>query len=297
MDVGLYSIFGGHQVDIVPHVFEHYMDQGIDPDNFFIAYHDNPVFPELKEKYFDHFDKFGIQPKFVFGGELSTYTGKWPLLLDKLRSMSRTKWMVRIDMDELHEYPNGLDAIVSDCDNYGYDYVIGVWVDRLDVDGVFKKIERDVSLWEQFPLVLMDYARLDHLFEVADKIHSENAPYFIDTKKYRPRGSKMALARTVLPHTQSSHVIDDVSRYRRFPKLAHTHHFKFSESCVVHCELMADNKYSESRLSVLDKLEYDKEKNSINMELVRYLIQTIETPKPFYINDNFPSNLPEPSWL
>jgi len=300
MDVGLYAIFGGHQVDIVPHIFRHYINQGIDPENFYIAYHDNPNFQELKDQYYSYFDEYGVQPKIVIDGDLQANNGKWPSILDHLRSTCSNEWIVRIDMDEFHEYPNGLSELIEQCSNY--DYVIGVWADRLAVDGKFNKIQKDVSLWKQFPLIFTDYAKLEFLADTAKNNLNDNylvkkPPYFTHTKKYRPVGSKMALARTKFSHAGSSHTIADHAKCRRFPVLITTHHFRFTDSCVVHCDVLSENEYSDARKNVLRYLQYDKITNSINMNLIKFLIQEIETPKGFYYNENYPTNLPEPSWL
>jgi hypothetical protein len=75
-----------------------------------------------------------------------------PLLHALTRADAPDEWFVLADVDELQVYPDALSEILKYCDQRGYDYVEGCFVDRVAADGTLKPAEPGKDLWTQFPL-------------------------------------------------------------------------------------------------------------------------------------------------
>jgi len=61
-------------------------------------------------------------------------------------------WVLTADVDELQVYPQALPRFLKECDELGYTFVRGRFIDRIGVDGRLPTIQPLESLWGQFPL-------------------------------------------------------------------------------------------------------------------------------------------------
>jgi hypothetical protein len=68
------------------------------------------------------------------------------------REAAPEDWVISADVDELHEYPEPLDAFLARCARERVDCVQGVFIDRLAIDGRLAPVLPEPSIWEQFPL-------------------------------------------------------------------------------------------------------------------------------------------------
>jgi len=59
-------------------------------------------------------------------------------------------WIVIADIDEFHEFSMSLADAVTYCEDMGYDYISGYFLDRLGVDGELPELQG--NLWDVFPL-------------------------------------------------------------------------------------------------------------------------------------------------
>jgi hypothetical protein len=63
-------------------------------------------------------------------------------------------WWVVSDIDEFHLYPNDdLRKLISDCEENGWEMARGGFIDRIGEGGNFPAIRKDVSLWQQMPVM------------------------------------------------------------------------------------------------------------------------------------------------
>lgn len=63
----------------------------------------------------------------------------------------RSPWIVAADLDEFHEFPDQLPALVRHMDKHGIDHVRGRFVDRMARNGL-PEYQASQTLWQQFPL-------------------------------------------------------------------------------------------------------------------------------------------------
>jgi hypothetical protein len=61
-------------------------------------------------------------------------------------------WVLHADVDELQVYPDCLPDLLESCDDRGYRFVKGRFVDRIAADGRLVPIESGSPLWDQFPV-------------------------------------------------------------------------------------------------------------------------------------------------
>jgi hypothetical protein len=61
-------------------------------------------------------------------------------------------WWVVADIDEFHLYPkDDLQYVINNCEENGWDYVRGGFIDRIGENGEFSELVENTSIWEQFP--------------------------------------------------------------------------------------------------------------------------------------------------
>ena len=56
------------------------------------------------------------------------------------------------DDDEFHVYPKPINELIEDCEENGYKFITGAFLDRIGKDGRFPKINDDSDIWKEFPL-------------------------------------------------------------------------------------------------------------------------------------------------
>lgn len=138
----------GEYADVLPHMLSHYQSLGI--DDFIIHAHatssDDPILAKIST--------YAAEVGAVVA---STSIVPWITSLNSvLYTISRSEysddWFIIADQDELQSYPDNLRSIIRYCDQNGYTFIEGSLVDRLSLDGKLNKVNRDQTIWEQFPL-------------------------------------------------------------------------------------------------------------------------------------------------
>ena len=138
----------GHNPNMLYHMIEHYQDI---VDDVFVNVYDNGKNKNLVGEVEDVLSHYGL--KIYNISKHPPYD--WNHVTHLYNETKRTKpndWWVISDDDEFHEYPKPLEEIIYDCEENGWEFVSGGFLDRLGVDGTFPKITKDSDVWEQFPL-------------------------------------------------------------------------------------------------------------------------------------------------
>lgn len=208
-NVKLLSVVGDCDLDLLPAFLNHFLTQGVETDGFFITYH-NAVQRNL-EPGLDIFSHFGIEPKIL-------WTGPWVdpqdmqdskmyfLSLLRRRYCSPEDWIVYADADEHHQYASSLDGMIKICEAEGYDYVSGVWIDRVARNGTFDAVDPAMAISQQYPIGTVISKEL--------------------FQKRRKSTTKMMLARQdVIPKNAGFHEPKD-DHWRCYPQKMLVHHFK-----------------------------------------------------------------------
>ena len=81
-----------------------------------------------------------------FNWEYVTY------LYNQTKMLFPNDWWIVADDDELQIYSKVISDIIKICDESGYEFVTGGFVDRIGKNGTFPEIKEDSNLWELFPM-------------------------------------------------------------------------------------------------------------------------------------------------
>ena len=75
-------------------------------------------------------------------------------LYNETKLLKPDDWWIVADDDEFHIYPKPINELIEDCDENGYKFITGAFLDRIGEGGRFPKILPfdDSDIWEEFPL-------------------------------------------------------------------------------------------------------------------------------------------------
>lgn len=139
----------GHGIELLPHFIGHYQ-QHVDEIN--IVVYETEQFPTLSKdvrEIISNYDNVKIVKTHkdrIFDWERVT------MLYNYITNKNPNDWWVIADIDEFHLYKNdNLQSIIKNCNDFGYVLVRGGFIDRIGPDGEFVDIQKDKSIWEQFP--------------------------------------------------------------------------------------------------------------------------------------------------
>lgn len=129
-------------------MLQHYRNQGI--ESIHVNIHAN----EIDERRITEIQKIASESGAI---SIKTTVTPWSQIINPLLyRLSRVEypkdWFVLADSDEFQVYPDDLKNILQYCDQKGFDYVEGCFIDRLALDGKLQAVKPCQSLWDQFPL-------------------------------------------------------------------------------------------------------------------------------------------------
>ncbi len=73
-------------------------------------------------------------------------------LYNETKLLKPDDWWIVADDDELHVYPKPINELIEDCEEHGYKFITGAFLDRIGEKGRFPKIFGDSDIWKEFPL-------------------------------------------------------------------------------------------------------------------------------------------------
>jgi hypothetical protein len=66
-------------------------------------------------------------------------------LYNETKLLKPNDWWIVSDDDELHVYPKPINELIEDCEENGYKFITGAFLDRIGEEGRFPKIYDDRS--------------------------------------------------------------------------------------------------------------------------------------------------------
>ena len=75
-------------------------------------------------------------------------------LYNETKLLKPDDWWIVADDDEVHIYPKPINELLEDCEENGYKFITGAFLDRIGENGKFPKILPfdDSDIWDEFPL-------------------------------------------------------------------------------------------------------------------------------------------------
>ena len=293
---------GGIQYEVFEHFINHHIAMGIKKENIVFCYHKNTDIEERYDTIWKNiFKKFNLKHSVIIECPFDTQRMQIEPLVEIKKSLPVNCWIVRTDTDAFIELPYHKNNIPEFChylNKNNYTHAIAVTVDRLSLNGSFKDIDNNNSVFEQFPLILKDNARLRSLMKLAT-----GQPVKKNKKNVyeRPKQSLVFASRNFIEQTQSVHQLDypedpNLSVYK---KLGILHHFKYDASYKTKHAFggsILGEKYHRAFFSDIHKTFYRDEEH-LCLEKISEAYEHQKEPKVLTFNPNFPSYIGEPKWL
>lgn len=134
----------GHNTVMLPHMLSHYKEI---VDNIYVVVYlqteDDPVLQQVED--------LGITPHKVVIEEKFNWN-KVTDLYNEVKSEKPEEWWIVADDDELQVYPSPPKELIKECEENGWEFITGGFLDRIGIDGTLPKINKDSNVWEEFPL-------------------------------------------------------------------------------------------------------------------------------------------------
>ena len=211
----------GENTHILPHMLKHYEDK---VDKICVVVYRQSENDGILEE----IEELGIEPYLVVT-EPKYNWNRVTDLYNKVKYDFPNEWWIVSDDDELQIYPYNINDIITDCNNKGYTFVTGGFLDRIGIDGTFPTVDRDTNLHKAFPL----------------------AGFF----RYPMSGAcpnKVTLMKGSQPITPGQHYAAfangnswGTNHPKRMPieeVFTQVHHFKWDDTCVRRIRKVANNK-------------------------------------------------------
>ena len=139
----------GHNTTMLRHMLQHYKD--IVDDIFVVVYlssDKDKVLSEVKEITRDlniDIHKQTIEEPFNWERVTELY--------NETKLLKPNDWWIVSDDDEFHLYPKPIHELIEDCEENGYKFITGAFLDRIGEGGKFPAVYDDSDIWKEFPLV------------------------------------------------------------------------------------------------------------------------------------------------
>ena len=133
----------GHNTTMLPHMLKHYQD--IVDEIFVVVYrqHEN-------DGILEDIESLGIKPYKV----VTEPKFNWERVTELYNEVKMTKpneWWIVSDDDEFHLYPKPIREMIDECDENGWEFITGGFIDRIGENGTFPKVKKESNIWELFP--------------------------------------------------------------------------------------------------------------------------------------------------
>jgi hypothetical protein len=132
----------GRNTHILPHMLKHYEDK-VDK-NYIVVYRQDDNDGILEEV-----EELGIKPFWVVTDKKYNWE-RVTHIYNTVKSKKPNDWWIVSDDDELQVYTDSLDSIIRHCENKGYDFVTGGFLDRIGTNGTFPEVGRETDIHKAF---------------------------------------------------------------------------------------------------------------------------------------------------
>ena len=133
----------GHNITMLPHMLNYYKDI---VDNIFVI-----VYRQHKDDgILNEIEKLGITPHKVVT-EPKFNWNKVTELYNETKMTKPNDWWIVSDDDEIQIYPEDISTMISKCEDNGWEFITGGFLDRIGENGHFPTIEHKSNIWELFP--------------------------------------------------------------------------------------------------------------------------------------------------
>lgn len=139
----------GHGIELLPHFIQHYRQ---DVDEINIVVYSSEKYPDIEDDVTNIVKKYD-NVKIIHSEKWREYDWEHvTFLYNYFKRQYPEDWWVIADIDEFQIYSKPIREIVKDCEENGWGFVTGGFIDRVGHDGEFPEIYDEASIWKQFPM-------------------------------------------------------------------------------------------------------------------------------------------------
>jgi hypothetical protein len=99
----------------------------------------------------DEIKSLGITPHKIVTEEKFNWE-RVTQLYNEIKQTKPHEWWVVSDDDEFHVYPKPIREMISDCEENGWEFITGGFLDRIGENGEFPLVTKETNIWKKFPL-------------------------------------------------------------------------------------------------------------------------------------------------
>ena len=137
----------GHNTTMLYHMLQHYSPI---VDNFYVNIYANYENDPIIEEATSICSELGIEPHKVWIEKPFNWD-KVTEIYNETISLKPDDWWIVADDDELQVYSKPIQDIIDECEENGWEYVRGGFIDRIGEDGNFPKITKESDIWKEMP--------------------------------------------------------------------------------------------------------------------------------------------------
>jgi len=129
----------GHNTTMLHHMLRHYQHNVKEIFVVLYAHHkDDPVIEEGKQI----LEKFNLKPYKIAIEEAFNWE-RVTELYNETTSLKPDEWWIVSDDDEFHLYPKPIREMIDECDENGWEFITGGFIDRIGENGTFPKVKKE----------------------------------------------------------------------------------------------------------------------------------------------------------
>lgn len=204
----------GNNITMLPHMIKHYQD--VVDEIYVVVYRqdeNDTILSDIEELGIKPY-KVVVEPKY-----------NWERVTELYNEVKQTKpneWWIVSDDDEFHIYPKPIREMIGECEEHGWEFITGGFLDRIGQGGTFPIVTNETDIWKEFPLggffrYPMSGAMPNKCCVMKGSVDVTSGQHFAvigDTDTWRERGW------------------NHPKRYPIEKGFVQVHHFKWDSTCV-----------------------------------------------------------------
>lgn len=134
----------GNNITMLPHMIKHY--QNMVDEIYVVVYRqdeNDTILSDIEELGIKPY-KVVVEPKYNWERVTELY--------NEVKQSKPNDWWIVSDDDEFHIYPKPIREMIGECEENGWDFITGGFLDRIGKDGTFPIVTNETNIWEEFPL-------------------------------------------------------------------------------------------------------------------------------------------------
>jgi hypothetical protein len=134
----------GNNITMLPHMIKHYQD--VVDEIYVVVYRqdeNDTILSDIEELGIKPY-KVVVEPKY-----------NWERVTELYNEVKQTKpneWWIVSDDDEFHIYPKPIREMIGECEENGWEFITGGFLDRIGIGGTFPIVTNKTNIWKEFPL-------------------------------------------------------------------------------------------------------------------------------------------------